>query len=150
MRRLICDASLSTSLAVTAPACKIQSHNPTRPRRPVAVKRLRRSSASLRPLRGDCAGSARQGAIQVALLSESGPGAAFRQQRDLQTKRQRRAEPSRFALATAQRLDLYGEHGDGGYGASLQNPQSPTPARPRRPVAVKRLRRSCAPLRPFG
>jgi len=31
----------------------------------------------------------------------------------METKRQRRAERSRFASATAQRLDLDGEHGDG-------------------------------------
>ena len=65
----------STWRGVTAPPHQIP--NCRRPRRPVAVKRLRRYCASLRPLRGDCDGPARQGAFQVALLSESGQGPLF-------------------------------------------------------------------------
>ncbi len=74
-----------------------QIPNPDRPRRPVAVKRLRRSCASLRPLRGDCAGSARQGAVKSRCCAKAARRAAFRQQHDLETKGQRRAERSRLA-----------------------------------------------------
>jgi hypothetical protein len=45
----------------------------------------------------------------------------------METKRQRRAERSRFASATAQRLDLDGEHGDGRRRVRFEQSGRPNP-----------------------
>ena len=54
----------------------------------------------------------------------------------METKRQRRAERSRFASATAQRLDLDGEHGDG------RRKRLPVIASPNSPTSTLRRKRT--------